>query len=328
MKAAVLDHLSVSAASNALLFNDREIALLAMGQYLRAHDYHFTTVTPETHKRVLKRKTQPAYTELRDIFGWTRPFRIKAIPEDLRDLMKAAKIVQQNGALAKSAVRYSTIGDELYVHSAYPTVENDAVFFGPDTHRFLQFITSATREISPGTIVDIGTGSGAAAIHLSRLFPRANVIATDINDTALRFTAVNAALNGTPMIDIRTSDITSHIPTDIDLIVANPPYLIDTNTRRYRHGGGATGSDLSLRILKDAAANLSKQGRLLLYTGTAITDGRDDFRIQAEAILQKTPWQIREYREIDPDVFGEELNNSPYHNVDRIAVVGMTVTAK
>jgi hypothetical protein len=31
------------------------------------------------------------------------------------------------------------------------------------------------------------------------------------------------------------------------------------------------------------------------------------------------------YEEIDPDVFGEELEYSPYDRADRIAVVGVTI---
>jgi hypothetical protein len=31
------------------------------------------------------------------------------------------------------------------------------------------------------------------------------------------------------------------------------------------------------------------------------------------------------YTEIDPDVFGEELDRPPYDRADRIAVVGVTV---
>ena len=32
-----------------------------------------------------------------------------------------------------------------------------------------------------------------------------------------------------------------------------------------------------------------------------------------------------DYEEIDPDVFGEELEHPPYDRVDRIAVVGVTI---
>jgi hypothetical protein len=33
------------------------------------------------------------------------------------------------------------------------------------------------------------------------------------------------------------------------------------------------------------------------------------------------------YEEIDPDVFGEELDSAPYDRADRIAVVALTVHA-
>ena len=32
------------------------------------------------------------------------------------------------------------------------------------------------------------------------------------------------------------------------------------------------------------------------------------------------------YREVDPDVFGEELAREPYHRTDRIALVVLTAT--
>ena len=32
-----------------------------------------------------------------------------------------------------------------------------------------------------------------------------------------------------------------------------------------------------------------------------------------------------DYEEIDPDVFGEELEHPPYDRVDRMAVVGVTI---
>ena len=38
----------------------------------------------------------------------------------------------------RSALRVSSLGDQLYFHSAYPTCEPNAVFFGPDTYRFLR----------------------------------------------------------------------------------------------------------------------------------------------------------------------------------------------
>jgi hypothetical protein len=64
---------------------------------------------------------------------------------------------------------------------------------------------------------------------------------------------------------------------------------------------------------------------LLLYTGAATIDGIDPFRLAAEQKLcsAKVQWH---YREIDPDVFGEELLSETYSKADRIAAVLLTVT--
>ena len=63
----------------------------------------------------------------------------------------------------------------------------------------------------------------------------------------------------------------------------------------------------------------------MLYTGTAIVDGIDTFKRGAIPQLQSNEFTY-EYNEIDPDVFGEELDRRQYANVERIAAVGLVVT--
>jgi hypothetical protein len=63
---------------------------------------------------------------------------------------------------------------------------------------------------------------------------------------------------------------------------------------------------------------------VLLYTGVAIVDGRDELR---EALADQLPalgCTLR-YRELDPDVFGEELVKPAYAEVERIAAIGAVV---
>ena len=111
------------------------------------------------------------------------------------------------------------------------------------------------------------------------------------------------------------------IDGSFDLIVANPPYLLDATKRTYRHGGGQRGEELSLQILDTALQRLLPGGCLLLYTGTVVVDGIDYFLGQIEARLSSSncTWS---YREIDPDVFGEEIDAL---KADRIAVVFLSV---
>ena len=299
-------------------------ALIDIGQRLRAANYSFTTVTPETHRRVLARPVAPSGANLRDVFGWNRPFKSGDVASAIIDRLEEAGALCGDGDHLVSAVRFATCGGLLLLHSSYPTAESDAVFFGPDSYRFLRAIDETVSTLPPPRrVADIGTGSGAAALMLGQRFPGARVFAADINDRALRVAALNAMLNGVTNVLPVKSDVMANLAGQFDLIVANPPYLVDPAQRQYRHGGGVFGAGLSLRILRDGVRRLSPRGRLVLYTGAAIVDGADAFRVEAEAALARTPWRVLDYREIDPDVFGEELDQPAYAAAERLAVVGL-----
>ena len=155
--------------------------------------------------------------------------------------------------------------------------------------------------------------------------PDAEVLAVDINNRALSFARVNAALANTPNVQPLHSDLLTHVEGEFDLIVANPPYLVDPAERAYRHGGGPLGAGLSLASVDAATSRLAPGGTLLLYTGAAIVEGRDPFRAAVEERLAATPGIAWSYREMDPDVFGEELAGGAYADSDRIAAVVLTV---
>jgi len=214
----------------------------------------------------------------------------------------------------------------LLVHSAYPTEASDAVFFGPDSYRFAQVIHDHLQR-SPTRVehaVDIGCGSGIGALVIARAAQHAQVSAVVINPQALRFTAINAALAGVSNVSVETSDLLDGISGYFDLIVANPPYMLDAGQRTYRHGGGELGAELSLRIVEQACERLSPGGSLLLYTGVAIVEGRDAL-LEAVRLRLAGPEWAWVYREIDPDVFGEQLLEPGYERVERIAAVSLTV---
>jgi hypothetical protein len=121
------------------------------------------------------------------------------------------------------------------------------------------------------------------------------------------------------------SDLLCIVEGQFDLIVANPPYMNDHQQRAYRHGGGALGEALSVRIVRETLPRLEECGTLLLYTGIAMVAGRDPFLAALEPFLSGDHFSWT-YQEIDPDVFGEELLKPGYESVERIAVVVLTVT--
>ncbi len=296
-----------------------EEALVALLTTLKTRGYRWTTPTPETQRRVLERPDRQVGTDLADIFGWSLPFAPDAMDPDLLALMQSGGIVAQRGNLLASTVRVSSLADRLFLHSAYPTVAGDAVFFGPDTYRFARFLAQTAAPAR--RLVDIGCGSGAGAVVAAHASGASEIVMADVNPAALRLARVNATAAGIAT-EIAQSDVLQGIDGTFDLVVANPPYLVDDDERVYRHGGEMMGAGLSLRIAREAAERLNPGGRLLLYTASAIVRGIDAFAGEVVAMLRAHDCAV-DYEEIDPDVFGEELDRPAYRHVDRIAVVGV-----
>ncbi len=297
--------------------------LADLARAVQATGYAFVTPTPASHARVNARPGAEWAATLRDVFGWSRPFRTGTVSPGIHALMARAGVLAPHGDGWRSLVRLSCLDGLLFMHSAYPTEAADAVFFGPDTYRFAQAIL-AVRGRPVARAVDIGCGAGPGAILIARDHPQAAVFAVDINDAALRLTEANAAVAGVAVQAVH-SDLLSALPGEFDLIVSNPPYLVDPGERAYRHGGGDLGAGLSLAILDAGIGRLAPGGMLLLYTGAAIMDGADPLRKAAEGRLASSglSWT---YREMDPDVFGEELEGGAYASADRIAAVVLTVS--
>jgi len=301
----------------------KSLPLVRLGRFLKKQGYRFVVVSPTTHERVLNRpEEQPT---LRSIFGWNRAFHRSAISPELFDLLSEADVLSLSGDRYRSSVRFATIDDMLFAHSAFPTVETDAVFFGPDTYRFVRLVRSALVDIPSKTgitLIDVGTGSGAGGLCAARGLDAAKIRLADVNPRALEVSAVNAAINDLESSEIVFSDVLSGIKGKPDLIIANPPYLLDEQQRLYRHGGGDLGISLAQRIVDEGLARLTPGGRLVLYTGTPIVGGIDALFDLIEPLLQLHCSQFV-YEEIDPDVFGEELEKKAYASVDRIAAVGL-----
>lgn len=304
-----------------------DAALLRLAATLRDGGYRFITPTPATHERVNRRAGNAWARGVEDVFGWSRPFRDGVLAPEITALMQEAGVLARAGEGWRSLVRLSSLGGALFLHSAYPTEAADAVFFGPDTYRIALALDAhlAARSEPVRRAVDIGCGAGPGAILIALARPDAEVLAVDINEAALRLTRVNAALAGVRNLAACHSDLLSGVPGQFDLIVSNPPYLVDPAERAYRHGGGPLGAGLSLAIAAAAPGRLAPGGTLLLYTGAAVVNGTDPFRAALAGQLgeQSVNWT---YREIDPDVFGEELSTGAYADTDRIAAVVLTAT--
>ena len=73
---------------------------------------------------------------MEDALGWSLDFATHVLPDDVRNCLRRADMVERHGGLWRSRLRVSSLGDDLFLHSAYPTDSDDAVFFGPNDLSF------------------------------------------------------------------------------------------------------------------------------------------------------------------------------------------------
>lgn len=306
-------------------------ARVALLEALAARDYRFVTPTPATHARVIARRS--AARDLRDVLGWSLPFEPGVIASEIVDLLAAADTLEESGGMMRSRLRVSSRGNRLFLHSAFPTTQQDAVFFGPDSYRFADFIHAHLPRFGPiSRLADIGCGSGIGGVAARDVAEVQRLISTDVNESAIALARANQLFNATAQMaeegcisEFHTTSGVDGVEGPIHAIIANPPYIADPAHRAYRDGGAMHGAQVSLAWARIAAERLSRGGVLLLYTGSAIVNGEDRLKAALHDVLSEFHiW----YLELDPDVFGEELEREDYADVERIAVVGLVAVKR
>jgi release factor glutamine methyltransferase len=119
----------------------------------------------------------------------------------------------------------------------------------------------------PARVADIGTGAGAIAITLALRAPTIEVWASDTCSNALALARLNAERLGAQVHCVK-GDLLDGLPRELDLIVANLPYLPAGDG--YEHEPAAAvfsmgdGLDHYRRLLAGAADHLADDGGVLI----------------------------------------------------------------
>lgn len=100
----------------------------------------------------------------------------------------------------------------------------------PETQELVNIIIDREAKASDLSVLDAGTGSGAIAVALSRNLRFASVTAIDNSDAALEVARGNAERLRTPVTFVNADmlSLTSLPGEPFDIIVSNPPYVLDS----------------------------------------------------------------------------------------------------
>ncbi len=132
----------------------------------------------------------------------------------------------------------------------------------------------------PKKIIDIGTGTGAIAVSLARLFPEALIQAIDIDISTLRKNIKRIGINNIELIrlDFLRYDLQRRhdlLFAGFDLIISNPPYLskidlekLGNDARLYEPQkafyGGEDGLNFYRKIAEFSIGKLNPDGLVVL----------------------------------------------------------------
>lgn len=165
---------------------------------------------------------------------------------------------------------------EREFHGLLLHITPDVLVPRPDTETLVDWALELLVGIESPRVADLGTGSGAVALAIKQVCPRAQVHASDVSPAALDVASGNGQRLALP--------VTWHLGNwwqafgaalEFDLALANPPYVAPNDPHlaalRYEpHGALVSGddgmADLGL-IIAGAGRHLRRPGWLLLEHG-------------------------------------------------------------
>ncbi|WP_343726264.1 peptide chain release factor N(5)-glutamine methyltransferase [Herbaspirillum huttiense] len=145
----------------------------------------------------------------------------------------------------------------------------------PDTELLVEL--ALVRLPPRGSVLDMGTGSGAIAVAMAHSRPDATVTALDVSQDALAVAARNAQRNNAKVRFLHSDWYAAVEGEQFDLIVSNPPYIADGDRHlsegdlRFEPSGALTdfsdGLSALRTIIAGAPSKLAPGSWLLMEHG-------------------------------------------------------------
>jgi release factor glutamine methyltransferase len=157
-------------------------------------------------------------------------------------------------------------------------VTPDVLIPRPETELLVELALQRIPADAEFSVADLGTGSGAIALVIAKARPRAQVVATDASEAALRMARGNAERLALRNVEFVQGDWCAALGNHtFDIIVSNPPYIAEGDPHlregdlrfepRAALASGMDGLDAIRTIVRDARQHLHAGGWLLFEHG-------------------------------------------------------------
>jgi release factor glutamine methyltransferase len=189
------------------------------------------------------------------------------------DLAPLRELLKQRG----ERVPLQHLLGTVWFHGQEFKTDARALIPRPETEELVEMLLKLSGLPENAGVLDMGCGSGVLGLSLALAKPSWQVTLADVSDEALALSRENAERLDLEGVAFVQSDLFSNIEGDFDLIVANLPYVPETDRKdlapEVLHDpdlalfGGADGLDVIRRFIPEAFARLRPGGYVALEIG-------------------------------------------------------------
>ena len=183
-------------------------------------------------------------------------------------------------------------------------VDENVLVPRPETEIIIEKILESF-DTSEKTVLDLGTGSGAIGLSLSKERKDWGVFCSDISFDAIKVARKNKYKNEVDAIFINSDWLEAYADNTFDIIVSNPPY-IDPDDPRI-HSDGLKYEPIHALIsdqkgLKDIETIICQSQEVLVNKGSLFIEHGHDQSGEVELLLEKYNFSdIRKFQDLNGD---------------------------
>ncbi|MDE3189785.1 MAG: methyltransferase [Acidobacteriota bacterium] len=199
------------------------------------------------------------------------PVAERKIGSGVAEALVALGLVSRSGSTLAPRARVVPVDETLLASDGFTRDSDDPpdyVATYTPTARTCDLLTPRPRV---KRALDVGTGSGIHALLAAR--HAKHVVAIDVNQRALAYTELNAALNGLDNVECRNGSFFDPVEGEaFGLITCNAPFVVSPEQRWAYRDSGFRGDDVTAHVVREAASHLADGGYATLLGSWLIVD--------------------------------------------------------